>query len=225
MKYKLKMSKKSTLPKSSSESKNSKLKLKLSEKKSRSVSQTLSQSPTQSTTLTSNPFEVASTNEPKTVRIDDLLRPRVEEVKRKRGRPSLSSKTSTQSHMGATGTTQQATQGNQTPHGGINLNQPIIAPSALKPLLKMPFTTVAQWTDVEAINLTEKEADDLVPSLEIVMKQYSSQMNSPHAALIAFSVSLSIISIQKMFIYKNEMARRKKIADDIAKQNHPNVAQ
>lgn len=169
---------------------------------------------------TNNPFEVLDTNEPKTIRIDDLLRPRVEEVKRKRGRPSLSSKAATQPHGGNPSTTQPTGQSNQAPIGGLGNNQSVIAPSALKPLLKMPFTTVAQWTDIPEINLTEKEADDLVPSLEVVMRQYSAQMNSPHAALIAFSVSLGIISVQKMFIYKGEMAKRKKIAEELQRMQH-----
>lgn len=216
MKYKMKL--KSTLPKSSSESKKLKLKSKVSNPQSKNLQAISSPSPTPLTkNLTNNPFEVANTNEPRTVKIDDLLRPRVEEVKRKRGRPSLASKQSTNSS-----TSNGANLQSSASHSGnssFSPLQPVIAPSAIKPLLKMPFTTVAQWTDIPEINLTEKEADDLVPSLEIVMRQYSSQMNSPHAALIAFSISIGIISVQKMFIYKAEMDKRKKIADEIARQN------
>jgi len=197
MKYKLK--KKLTSQKSSSESKNLKKDMKNSPLQSLNSEATLTKSPTQS--QKSNPFEVLHTNAPKSIKIDDLLKPRMEEVRKKRGRPSNESKNQS--------IPQNNIQPNNATPSSVSLNNPaVIAPSAIKPLLKLPFTTVAQWTEVPEINLTEKEADDLTPSLEAVMRQYSSQMNSPHAALIAFSISIGVISIQKMFIYKSVMKQR-----------------
>lgn len=205
-------SKKSTPPKLLSGSKNSKKKFFISKTASQSANPTLEKSETGSknsqTPITNNPFEVLNTDGPKTIDISDLVKPRAEEVKRKRGRPSNASKASD----GAPPKSDSLSQGGAgaatgSPSSALS-NQPIIAPSAIKPLLKAPFTFAAQYTEIPEINLTEKEADDLAPSLEVVMRQYSSQMNSPHAPLYAFLVSFGIIGFQKVLIYRSVMRMR-----------------
>lgn len=171
-------------------------------------------SQSQSGLKSNNPFEVLNTDEPKTVRIDDLLKPRIEEVKRKRGRPAKVDNASSGDKHSIPSNASMGSQNNvsASPSG------PVIAPSAIKPLLKAPFTFAAQYTGIEEVNLTEKEADDLAPSLDQVMRQYSSQMNSPHAPLYAFLISFSVIGFQKVLIYKAVKKQR----DEIKKQNEIN---
>jgi hypothetical protein len=204
MKYKMKK-KKSTLPKSLKESKDLKEKL----RKSPITSQKSPTSSPMSKPITNNPFEVLSTDAPRTVNINDLLQPRIDEVSKKRGRPRKiqSGDSSGKFQSGAN------EKPNQPPNNSMPLGAPtpVLAHSAIKPLLKAPFTAAAQATEIPEIALTEREADDLVPGLEAVMNRYSGALKSPHAALIMFSVSISVISFQKLLIYKSVTKEREKI--------------
>ncbi len=179
--------------------------LKSAKQKSASLKNTLSSSKAQSKTsptfkpTASNPWESLPTNTPRSVNVDDLLKPTLGEPKKQRGRPRKDGATSS---VTAPGAASSSTSANVSP-GGISATSALqspsypIAPSALKPLLNGPFFLMSRWLDDEDCNLTDREIEELHPSAEAVAKQYAGMMNSPHAALYALSISICLLGVGK----------------------------
>jgi hypothetical protein len=80
-------------------------------------------------------------------------------------------------------------------------------------VLNMPFALIAQRTGCDAINLDEKECNDLTVQADQVMRTYFPQIASAkEATIVAFALSLGMISIGKYGAYvewKKEKAEKK----------------
>ena len=220
-----KILKKSTLPKLSSESKNSKKKILLSgaiskdsKKDTKAESQISSQaskpSSTQSATTQKNDApEVKTWDTPPqtlpTISLSELIKESAPKAAtpKKRGRPSLadlaaragqSSPSDSLSKAPLQSSDQNAVVATPAALGSPKITVP---DAALRPLLKTPFRLAKLKTGFKGWELSDDDADEIVPALRAVIDQYSGAIDSPHAAAYALAGSILILAGTKYIAF------------------------
>lgn len=124
-----------------------------------------------------------------------------EKPKRGRGRPK-------KSDLAAA----QAMPGEGHPHSTHSTLSQVAAPPPLPPAvlalaLQCPFLIAEKRTGFEGFRLNKDELDALVPQLDQVCRQYMPMLNTPHAALAVFGMSMATVAVTKYMLYLDFQAQ------------------
>jgi len=79
--------------------------------------------------------------------------------------------------------------------------QNVVPSEGLKPLLQLPFAAAAIQTGFPGFQLTDQEADSLVPSAHAVLATYAPQVKSEHVALVALGGGLISLAFTKYMAF------------------------
>jgi len=106
----------------------------------------------------------------------------------------------------------------------LSAPSPVQVPSsALVPAIEMPFNIAAKRTGFDGWKLSVEESTELAPMLEAVLKTYAPQMESRHAALASFCLSIAIVTATRYMHYLDFVSVQKR--DENTRNNHESMGQ